>query len=184
MRRLPPLLGTAARRPAEPDHLLAAAPGRGQLRDAGPDLSSALRKLPDTGHDLRASLSPLDQTCDWPRTPWTGSPTSPATCGICSPPCATTSPTSTRRWPSSPLQPRPGRVLHQLLRLVGPDDGNGKIFRILFLFQRAVAELADQHQHRTAGEGATPIPVARTGAKPNPHGDKPAVLPRIERGPR
>jgi len=98
-------------------------------------MSSALRKLPDTGHDLRASLSPLDQTLRLAPDTLDRVPDLAGNLRDLFPTLrddlADVNPGAGL---PHPLQPRPGRVLHQLLARWGPDDGNGKIFRILFLF--------------------------------------------------
>jgi len=185
IRRLPPLLGTAR----DASGSLTTLAGRlrpvaANLRDAGPDLSSALRQLPDTGHDLRASLSPLDQTLrlapdTLDRVPDLAGnlrdlfPTLRDDLADVNPALAFLTPYSRDL----------AAFFTNFSASVGPDDGNGKIFRILFLFNEQSPNLPINTNIGPL-EKRNSIPLPGTGARPNPHGDSQQSYPRIERGSR
>jgi phospholipid/cholesterol/gamma-HCH transport system substrate-binding protein len=184
VRKLPPLL--AAARDADAGlHTLAGdlRPVAADLRAAAPDLSAALRRLPDTTRDLRALLPDLDDTLragpdTLHRVPGLADDLdgfSPAL----SDDLRDLNPTLAFL---SPYRKDLAAFFTNFSASVGPDDGNARIFRILFLFNE---QTLNSPLNTNVGplDKRNSIPKPGTGPIPNPHGDAEQTYPRLKRDP-
>jgi len=184
LRRLPPLLGTARDASGSLTTLAQRLhPVAANLRDAGPEVSSALRQLPDTSHDLRATLSPLEETLRLAPDTLDRVPELSDNLRALFPPLGHD---LTDVNPAvaflAPYSRDLAAFFTNFSASVGPDDGNAKIFRILFLFNEQSVNLPINTNIGPL-EKRNSIPEPGTGAKPNPHGDSQQSYPRVEPDP-
>lgn len=184
MRKLPPLLAAAR----DADGSLTALAGdlrpvAADLRTAAPDLSAALRELPGTTRDLRGLLPDLDgalrrapDTLD--RVPALADDLDGFTPAL-SDDLRDLNPALTFL---APYRKDLAAFFTNFSASVGPDDGNDRIFRILFLFNE---QTVNSPVNSNVGplDKRNSIPKPGTGAVPNPHGDAEQAYPRVHRDP-
>jgi phospholipid/cholesterol/gamma-HCH transport system substrate-binding protein len=184
MRRLPPLLSTAQDAGGSLTALAGKlAPVAANLRGAAPDLSAALQELPATSADLRGLLPSLDSVLDRAPDTLNRVPTLGADVRAIVP---------TLQVNLSDLNPalqflQPygcdiAAFFTNFSASVGPDDGNGNIFRILFLFnEQSVNQPLNTNIGPLTKRNSVPAPC--TGADPNPRGDQQQAYPRVAQEP-
>jgi phospholipid/cholesterol/gamma-HCH transport system substrate-binding protein len=159
------------------------APVAGTLRAAAPDLTAALQELPATSADLRALLPSLQRTLDSAPATLDQVPTLAADLREIFP---TLQVNLSDVNPSlaflSPYGPDIAAFFTNFSAAVGPDDGNGRILRILFLFNEQTpnspveSNLGPLYKRNS-------VPLPGSSDDPNPAGDREQTYPRIEEEP-
>jgi phospholipid/cholesterol/gamma-HCH transport system substrate-binding protein len=184
VRKLPPLL-TAAR---NADGSLTALAGdlrpvAAELRAAAPDLSSAVRELPHTTRELRGLLPGLDDTLRQAPDTLDRVPALAEDLGEFAPALsADLRDLNPALEFLAPYRKDLAAFFTNFSASVGPDDGNDRIFRILFLFNE---QTVNSPVRSNVGplDKRNSIPKPGTGATPNPHGDAEQPYPRVSRDP-